>query len=537
MQKADQKTIGATQAIAEWVSEAKFEYIPERVIYEAKTQIMNIIAAIFAGTQTESGKIVLETVDEWGDKDEATIIPKGKRTTVRNAVYANSVLSMTLDYDDYVYPVHTGHSAVNVPLALAEKLGRSGKDLLLAQIIATEVEARVGASIVMGVQNGQLCSSVHMIGSACAAAKLMGLDAKKMVNAIGIAMYQPNYGLFAGFMGSDAKVLTAAITATTGLEAAFLAAKGLTGTSTILEDENGFCENFAFAPVMSMFSGFGKTWLMDTICYKPYPGCAYVDTLVDCILKLARKNEIDPDIVSEVNIYANILTYKMDSYSQPFMKGPQSTQATLNFSVPFNAAVAIIDKELTPRQLTHQRIQDLRIWDLTEKVHLYLNFPMSLKSLTMTPISTLTIIKEVGIRRLVPFFKEHLGLSNAKEIFRSFCRLKSFKILSGQRWRRPKIKGEFDLSKVDLAGYRMPLGTMVEIIMRDGRKFVESEEIPLGAAGYSKEEKRSVVETKFRREVGTILGKDKTEKALSIISQIDAADSNQIRELIKMLCV
>jgi 2-methylcitrate dehydratase PrpD len=375
-----------------------------------------------------------------------------------------------------------------------------------------------------------------MIGAACAAGKSMGLDAKKIRNAIGISMYQPNYGLFAGFMGSDAKVLTTAITATTGLEAAFLAAKGLTGTSTILENENGFCENFAFAPVMSMFSGFGKTWLMDTICYKPYPGCAYVDTFVDCILKLVNENKIDPEKISEVNIYANILTYKMDGLSKQFMKGPDSTQATLNFSVPFNAAVAILDKELTPKQFTRERIRDQKIWDLAKKVNLYLNFPLTAKAIGMPPISTRTIIKEVGIRRLIPFFKEHLDMKNAKEVFKCLFRPKSHKNISSPAWKRPKIKGKFDLAQVDLTGYRMPIGNIVEIVTSDGKKFVEAKEIPLGAAGYSKEEKRSVVEAKFRREVGNFLSADKTEKALSMISQIDKADSNQIKELIKLLC-
>ena len=525
-----------TQAIADWVSGARYDDIPDRVIYEAKTQLLNIIAAIFAGYRTESGKIVLDTVAQWGAKPEATIIPTGMLTTVRNAVYANSSLSMTLDYDDYVYPVHTGHSAVTVPLAFVEKFALSGKDLLLAQIIATEVEARVGASVVMGVQNGQLCSAVHIIGAACAAGKLMGLSSEGIRNAIGIGMYQPNYGLFAGFMGSDAKILTAAVTASTGIEAAQLAAGGLTGTGTIMEAKTGFCENFSFGPVMGMFSGFGKTWLTDTICFKPYPGCAYVDTFVDCILKLMKTHQIDPAKISRVNIYANILTFKMDGYSKPFMKGPLSAQATLNFSVPFNAAVAILDKELTPHQFTRERVRDQKIWDLADKVRLYLNLPMSIKSLTMTPIGTTALIREVGALRLIRFFMEHLGRGTPWEALRSLFRKNAYFAIKGPAWKRTKVQGAFDLGRIDLAGYRMPLGSMVEIVMQDGIKFVESEELPRGAAGRSRQEKRKVVEEKFRREVGMTLGADKTQRALGMLFTIEKADAVGIRELIRLLC-
>ncbi|MCD6570792.1 MAG: MmgE/PrpD family protein [Deltaproteobacteria bacterium] len=537
MKDLDLTISGATKKIATWVYDVKFEDIPERIIYKAKTQIMNIIAAIFAGYQTNPGKVVLQTVSEWGGKQECTIIPTGKKTTLRSAVYANSSLSMTLDYDDYIYPVHTGHSSAIVSLALTEKLNLSGKDLLLAQIIATEVEGRTGASVIMGAQNGQMCSFVHIIGSACAASKLMGLDEEKIENAIGIGMFQPNYGLLAGFMGSDAKILTAAIPATTGIEAAGLAANGLTGTRNILEDNKGFCKYFSFAPLMSMYTGFGKTWLTDTICYKPYPGCAYIDTLVDCILMLSKEHDINPDMVHRINIYANILTYIMDRYSKPFIKGPESNPVTLNFSVPYNAAVALIDKELTPRQFMNERIKDRQIWDLASKVRLYLNLPMSLKILSMPPISTKAILKEAGILKILPLLGQHLDLNNIPETIKSFFRLKSYTNLKGPKWRRPKIqRGPFDLGKIDLSDYKMPIGAIVEIIMKDGSNLVKSEEKPLGSSGYSKEENRKMVEEKFKREVGNRLGKDSTRRAIEIISKIEESDSERIGELIKLLC-
>ena len=528
--------VGVTERIAKWVYGMKFEDIPERVIYEAKTQIMNIIAAIFAGYETDAGQAVLKTASEWGGREECTILPCGKKASLHNAVYVNSSFSMALDYTDYIYPVHTGHSAVVVPLAFVEKLGLSGKDFLLSQIIAIEVEGRVGGSTVMGVQNGQLCSYVHLIGAACAAGKLMKLNAKKIQNAIGLSMSQPNFGLFAGFMGSDAKVLTASIPTTIGVECAQLASDGLTGTTDILENKEGFCRYFSFAPIMSMYTGFGKTWLTETMCYKIYPGCAYIDTFVDCILKLVVEKDINPDKVREVNIYANALTYKMDEYSKPFMKGPRSTSATLNFSVPYNAAVALIDRELTPCQFTKERIKDQKIWDLSNKVKLYLNFPSSGKALGIPPISIKDILKEIGLSKIHLLLRSHLSRSDISKFLISIFKRGSHKSLKTTRWKGNRIKGPFNLSKIDLSNYKMPIENRVEIIMENGEKFVESEEIPVGGAGYSIKEKRMVVEEKFRKEVGKRLSKENTDNAIETISKIDEASPSNIRELIKLLC-
>jgi 2-methylcitrate dehydratase PrpD len=539
-EKKMKSDVGVTERIANWVYDMKFEDIPQRIVYEAKTQIMNIIAAIFAGYETDSGQAVLKTASEWGGKEECTIIPCGKRTSLHNTVYVHSAFSMALDYCDYIFPVHTGHSAVVVPLAFVENSGLSGKDFLLAQIIATEVEGRVGGSAIIGVQNGQLCSYVHLIGAACAAAKLMRLNAKKIQNAIGLAMSQPNFDLYAGFMGSDAKVLTASIPTKVGVECAQLAANDLTGTADILEDNEGFCRYFSFAPIMGMYTGLGKTWLTETICYKIYPGCAYLDTVVDCILKLAIEKDIDPDKVHEIRIYANLLTYVMDILSRRFMRGGESTLATLNFSVPYNAAIALIDRELTPRQFTKERTKDLKVWDLVNKVRLYLDLASSIEIMEISPIRLEDIIKETGLPmpKILQFLLTHLNHADRADISKMLSSIfhSPYKRPKRIKWKGNIMEGGFDLSQINLSGYKMPIENRVEIIMEDGKKFVESEEIPLGGAGCSIEEKRKAVEEKFRKEVGKRLGKEKTDEAIEIISKIEEASPYDVRELIRLLC-
>ena len=122
-----------TERIAEWVTQARYEDLPRRVTEEAKNQLLSVIAAVHAGHFSEAGRTVSRTLKEWAGGKDATMIPSGERTSLYNAIFANTALSMALDYDDYLFAGHTGHSAVLVTLALAEKHGVSGKDFLLAQ--------------------------------------------------------------------------------------------------------------------------------------------------------------------------------------------------------------------------------------------------------------------------------------------------------------------------------------------------------------------------------------------------------------------
>jgi 2-methylcitrate dehydratase PrpD len=485
-------TRNPTERIAEWVAQAQFADLPRRVTEEAKNQILSVIAAVHAGHFSEAGRMVSRTIKEWPSGKEATMIPSGERTSLHNAIFANTALSMALDYDDYLFAGHTGHSAVLVTLALAEKIGISGKDFLLAQTLANEIEGRVGASVLLGPLNGQLWSFIHLIGSAVITAKLLGLEKPQIQSAIGIAMMQPNYPLWAGFFGSDAKVLMASTTAPVGVQAAQLAANGLRGGGDIIEGEQGFLKVFTPHPLLGALEGFGKVWLSDTLCYKVYPGCAYIDAAIDCVLALARQHSIDGKKVKAVHVAANPLTLAMEALTAPHLKGPESLPVTLNFTVGYNVAAALMDRELTARQFSRERIRDKGVWDLAGRVQL--------------------VLDEVMAQRM-----------------RDRSLVKSTKDESGEHY-------HLDLSDMDLGGFKMSFGARVRIEMEDGRTFEAEQEVPFGAAGRPFDERRKSVEDKFRRETRYTLRKEKMERAVDMILHLEQASSAHLRELVRLCC-
>lgn len=485
-------TQNPTERIAEWVAQAQFADLPRRVTEEAKNQILSVIAAVHAGHFSDAGRMVSRTIKEWPSGKEATMIPSGERTSLHNAIFANAALSMALDYDDYLFAGHTGHSAVLVTLALAEKLGVSGKDFLLVQTLANEIEGRLGASVVIGPLNGQLWSFIHLIGGAVITAKLLDLDKAQIQSAMGIAMMQPNYPLWAGFFGSDAKVLMASTTAPVGVQAAQLAANGLRGAGDIIESEQGFLKVFAHQPLMGAFEGFGKVWLTDTLCYKIYPGCAYIDTAIDCVLTLARQHSIDGKKVKAVRVAASPLTLGMEALTAPHLQGPETLPVTLNFTVGYNVAAALMDRELSARQFSRERVRDKALWDLAGRVELTLD--------------------EVMAQRM-----------------RERSLVKTVKDEHGERF-------HLDLGTVDLNSFKMSFGARVRIEMEDGRTFEAEQEVPFGAAGRPFDERRKSVEDKFRRETRYTLRKEKMEKAIDLILHLEQASSAQLRELVRLCC-
>jgi 2-methylcitrate dehydratase PrpD len=247
---------------------------------------------------------------------------------------------------------------------------------------------------------------------------------------------------------------------------------------------------FTPRPIAGAFTGLGTTWLTDTLCFKPYPGCAYIDSFVDAVLEIAEHHRPAPRQIDRIEIAASVLTVGMDALSRPYLRGPESDPVTLNFSVPYNAAVALIDGELTPHQLSRERIGDPRVWDLASRVTL----------------------------RHDPEWTRRLQRT-------------SVLALAGGSPEDPEI----DLEGVDLAGFEMSFGATVTVVLEDGRRLECEQAVPLGAAGRRRGETEAVVESKFAREVSEVIGEDDALRTAQIVGGLETATPDEVRELLACL--
>lgn len=430
-----------SENIAEWVLKLKYKDIPKKIIQIAKQQILGMVGAAFAGSTTIGGKNLLKAIKSYKSREEATIIPSGIKTDVINALYTNAAFAMALDYDDYLGTVHTGTSSYSVPLAFGEKYDISGADYLTAIIIGNEIEGRVGMSI-FPPGEGQQQSFIHAAGAACIAGKILGLNKNQLVNALGISLYQIPTTISRGFFGPQSKLLSSSIPAQIGAQAAILAQNGFTGADNIFEDPQGFCNFFAEEPLISVLdSDLGKAWLTETLSFKIYPGCAYVDAVADTTLKIIQKfrekndRDLDYNDIENVIVNASILSTMMDDMSRPFanVEALEKTQSAvaLNFYVPYNIAVIIIDKTLTTAQLAMDRIVDPEVQNLVKKIEV----------------------------------KPDIGFS-----------VKSARTIDWKMIRE-------GLSKVDLTNWKMYCGCKIKVKLKDGTSYSAKQDIPIGAAG------------------------------------------------------
>ena len=470
--------------LAAWGTGLTAGGVPARILSRARAQRSSVLAAMAASVDDDAARRVLAAVDRWAPEGPAPLAGTGRRVTVEDALYGAAALSVALDFDDYLCFAHTGHSAVLVPLLLAAETGAAEEDQLMAQLAASEIEARLGGACLIGPQNGQLWSFVHAAGAAVAAGRLLGLDADRIAHALAIALYQPPRATVPGFMAPDSKLLTAAEPAVAGLRAARLATAGVTGPMDILDSNEGFFSAFSYAPLRGMLGGLDRAWATDTLCIKPYPGCAYVDTLVDALLELGPLPAAE---VTSVVVEASALTCQMDSLSARYagLDRPP-TPVTVTFSVPWNVAITLVAGELSPRHLRpawlsahHQELAGLAArvtlrhdWSLTRQAAVQFG--------RLLPPAALA--RDAGMWRLLHGLgsvrKDHPSLVTRPGDLRGIAAL-----ARAERGRSVRSGGSF-WDPAATEGFAMTFPARTTVKLRDGRELVAEASVPRGGAGH-----------------------------------------------------
>ncbi|MHB8896012.1 MAG: MmgE/PrpD family protein [Candidatus Geothermincolia bacterium] len=535
------------ESIASWSSGLKLEEIPPRVLEVARNQVLSVMGAIHAGAGCAGGKSVIETVKAMGVNGPCGTYPGGQASLLMPAVLQNASLAMALDYDDYLFLAHTGHSAVCVPLAVGETVGADAATVLVAQVAANEIAGRLGGSVVLGPHNGQMWAHVHLIGAAAAASRVLGLNEDQTADAMGIALAEPVYSLFPGFMGPQSKLLVASVPSITGTLAALLASNGMTGPRAILEDPQGFWAHFSFVPVPFMMTGLGRAWVTDTIAFKPYPGCAYIDTAMDALFDVLERFEkekgrpVEPAEIKDVKVEASLLTIAMNAMASGYMDEAHLSPTNINFSMSVSIAIGLLAGRLTGAELTDPYLEENRreILALASRVQVEHSARLSVRFIKSIDeaVDLEAMLAELdwrGVLKARHNLREHMkrvatmGPRGMVEAWQSLdiadrTFLKSLISLRGFF----AAPAGYDLGRSRLEDLRMPFGARVHVTLRDGTLLEAEKHIPKGGPGDPG--RLDVAADKFVREASPFLGEEQAKKAVEVVRDYENGTLGDIR--------
>src|SRR4029450_7816221 len=156
--------------------------------------------------------------------------------------------------------VHAGTTLVATSLAMAERTGAGGRDVLAAIVLGYEAAGRIGEAITPGFRNkGFHGCLISIFAGAVATGRLLGLNAARMAQAIALSATSIG-GLMAAANTSVAREYHAGLAALLGVQAALAAQRGYMAEESILETRHGFFEVYGGTHGAGVTRDLGRAW-------------------------------------------------------------------------------------------------------------------------------------------------------------------------------------------------------------------------------------------------------------------------------------
>ena len=257
--------------------------------HEAKRSILNFFSTALGSAHDPAVTAALRTLSSFSGAAIATIIGRSEQLDMLCASFVNAVSANLLDFDD-THPDTIIHPAAPVAapvLALAETRKLSGREVLTAFILGVDVECRIGNAVSPRhyARGWHITSTCGIFGAAAACARLLGLPAESIANAIGIAASQSAGNV--ENLPTGAKNVSVGNAARNGLFAALLAQQGYEAAPHAIEGPFGWARTMGDEPDLArLIDGLGETWEIAKNTYKPYPAGIVLHSVIDACLRL-----------------------------------------------------------------------------------------------------------------------------------------------------------------------------------------------------------------------------------------------------------
>jgi 2-methylcitrate dehydratase len=355
------------ERLAAYADRLRFEDIDAATIERVKTHLIDTIGCGIGAL--DEGPVGICRNVALAVSGNATIIGTNSRTTTELASFANGAAFRYFDFNDTYVGRFSVHPSDHIAacLAVAETERASARDLILAIVIAYEVNCRLVDALDIAAR-GWDPPVMSLPAVALAAGKLMKLSPEQLTQAVNIAvndhipMAQTRVQTL-----SDWKGLADAEAARNAVFAALLARGGLSGPAPIFEGQSGFFKQVSGPGDIDpdKFGGRDVVFRIHRCAIKPYPAVIYTQTAIVAGIDVAK--EVGSlDRIAAIEIATTQRGYQRTG-SEPEKWSPK-TRETADHSLPYITARAMFDGDITNDSFATGMFSDPRILAFMQKI-------------------------------------------------------------------------------------------------------------------------------------------------------------------------
>jgi 2-methylcitrate dehydratase PrpD len=346
-----------TEELADFAASLQYENIPERVREHCKNLLLDTLACAVAGHRGEETRQVATLASALAQSNESTVIA-GETLSLAGATILNGYLVTAVTMCDVHRPTLTHVTPEVMPpaLAIAERDGSSGRDLLVAIAAGCEVTTRIGIGLdyrAFRAKGWHGPGVLGPFGAAAAVGRLRRFDADTMAKAFGLAGSQAA-GTFAAW-GTPTVKFHQCRGALSGLLAALLAEQSFLATREFLTATDGGLYNVYAngGRPAAVVAELGRHWELEQIALRLWPSASSIQGMNTAIFDLIERHNIDPAKVKKARVALSQPAFDLHGKLARY-KGKFDAL----ISGHYTAAVILHDQELTLAQFEPARYDD-----------------------------------------------------------------------------------------------------------------------------------------------------------------------------------
>src|SRR6202050_3546800 len=281
------------ETLAKYAARASFADLSAESRRQLPIHILDSMGCCIAALGADPIEACWQQVAEFGGGGPCALIGGGKANPIYAAFWHTALVRYVDFMDNFLAPTETCHTADNfgVALTIADYVGGSGRDLMLAVALAYTVQSRFvdHANFMMrGFDyTTQLAFSLN-----AAAGRLLGASEPQIANAIAMAATSDaSFAVVRAKPLSQWKGLASSQSALGAMNTLFLARRGVDGPLQVMEGPNGI-DNLLHMQVHIDWDKQGYDGVLESTI-KKYNAMIHTQSAVHCMVELARQNKLD----------------------------------------------------------------------------------------------------------------------------------------------------------------------------------------------------------------------------------------------------
>lgn len=363
---------GPTTLLASFATSARYEDLSDGEIGAVVRRHLDTVGCGLGALNAEPVRIARELARTAISQSGCSVFGIAEPVVPEYAAFANIAAIRQLDYNDSYTAPGGGHPSDMLPaiMAAGELAAAPGRAVVLGSHVGYEVFAGLAETYALRAEGWD-----HVfigVGAAVGAGVVFGLDFDAMANAISLALTpaMPLRSTRAGELSYWKGCATAHL-GMTGLFAARLAQRGMTGPGAPFEEVNGFDAHVP--PLNKLVVGElenGRA-IFERSNYKFYPAEYNSQALITGFL--AVRDKVNLDEIKRISIATWHRSWHEIGGGQDDheAKWNPKTRETADHSLAYIVAVSLVDGDITQDSFEPERFTDPSLRPLLDKIEIF----------------------------------------------------------------------------------------------------------------------------------------------------------------------